>query len=706
MTGGNYMEKSKQKRLGTFDGVYVPTLLTILGVVMYLRLGWVVGNSGFLGTLAIIIIAHIITFSTVFSMSTIVSNFKIEDGGAYAIICRSLGMEWGGAVGIPLYFSQAFSVAFYIIGFVEVWVSFFPNTNVKVISFAIWLVLFIISYISAELAFKIQYFILVAVVVSIGAFLLGTTSPEVTTTFLMGSFGEETFWNTFAIFFPAVTGVLAGVTMSGELKNPSKSIIKGTFSAVSTGFVVYIIMAYWFAHQATEAQLLNNSSLIFDLVHIPVLVIVGVLGAVISSALSTLVGAPRTLNALAQNRAVFFSKFLAKKSKNGEPRNAIIVSSLISLTILLGSNLNALAEILTLFFLTTYGMINLVAFLEKKSGITSFRPTLTIPTIVPVVGFIGCMFSMILINKLFTIITIVVIVFIYVILKKKNLESPWGDVRGGIFTMVAEWAGQKAMSMPYHPRLWKPSVLIPVQYPQDFKKLSPLIEDMIYPAGRLYCLSINNDDDFEDPFMDNELNKFKKKSLFANKIIVKGEDFYSQFPIIMQSLQQTFLPPNSVLFTISSSEEKRKKLIKILYNIDSNNIGIICARIHPDKEFGERKSINLWVRSNSPNLNLAILTAMKLKENWNAKLTLIRVTDKIDGADMIIKEMMDLIDDARLPVNTKVKVLVGSFNDLVFREKADLTILGMPPEYEDIHDIALKMQGSVLYIKDSGLENA
>lgn len=149
----------KSNGLNTMEGVYVPTLLTTLGVIMYLRLGWIVGNVGFYSTVIIILLAHVITISTSLSMSTMLTNIKIGPGGAYAIITRSLGMEMGGAIGIPLFFSQAISSAFYITGFTELWSSFFPNHNLKVIGAITWFILTFISIISAKFAFRIQYFI-------------------------------------------------------------------------------------------------------------------------------------------------------------------------------------------------------------------------------------------------------------------------------------------------------------------------------------------------------------------------------------------------------------------------------------------------------------------------------------------------------------------------------------------------------------------
>ncbi|WHH57878.1 amino acid permease [Petroclostridium sp. X23] len=700
------MEQSK--RLRTFDGVFTPTILTILGVIMYLRLGWITGNAGFLGTLVIILIAHIITICTTLSMSSMLTNIQIEAGGAYAIVARSLGLEMGGAIGIPLYLSQTISVAFYISGFTELWVSIFPEHPMWLIGVITWLVLAGISMVSATLAFRLQYIVLAAVGVSIFSFLLG---PSINTEgiTLIGKFEQAGFWETFAIFFPAVTGILAGASMSGELQNPKKSIIKGTLAAVFTGLGVYILLAFWFARQASQEMLLSNSSIIMELAFSKPLIIAGIMGAVLSSALSTLVGAPRTLAALADNRTIPFARELGAKAANGEPRNAVLVSSVISLAVILLGNLNSLAELLTLFFLTTYGMINLVVFLEQFIGVTSFRPRFLLSILVPIIGFLGCLFAMLLINQLFTLVTLFVVVFIYYILSKKNLVSPWGDVRGGVFTAVTEWAAQKAMSMPYHPRLWKPSIVIPVEKPEDFRRISRFVRSLIYPSGRVYYLTIcgegNCVQDTEHS-VDELLVPLKSENLFAHKVIIRGGEFSRDFQIILQSMMSTFLPPNTAFFTISNQPEKQDKFNVLLNSLKSLKIGLMCMHLHPKYGLGQEKRVNLWLRDRSPNTNLAVLSALHLSRNWNASLYLIRVVKNSAGKKRAEEELIQFVEDARLPRSTEVKVIIGEFWSVVENEPADLNIFGMPNGYEQMMDVIRVCPNSILFVADSGLESA
>ena len=99
------------RKFGTFAGVFVPNVLTILGVIMFLRTGWVVGQAGLTGALIILGIANLITFLTTLSLSAIATNTKVGGGGAYYLISRSLGLEIGGSIGVPLFLAQAISAA-------------------------------------------------------------------------------------------------------------------------------------------------------------------------------------------------------------------------------------------------------------------------------------------------------------------------------------------------------------------------------------------------------------------------------------------------------------------------------------------------------------------------------------------------------------------------------------------------------------------
>ena len=708
MMSSQSTQKQTKTGLKTFEGVYTPTLLTILGVILYLRIGWVVGNVGLIGTIVIILLSHVITFSTALSMSSMLTNIKIGAGGAYAIITRSLGHEMGGAIGIPLYISQTFSIAFYITGFSELWVSFFPSHSQVLVGVLTWLVLSAISLKSAKLAFRLQYGILLAVGLSLISFLLGPNIGDGTLV-LKGTFSQAGFWASFAIFFPAVTGVLTGATMSGELENPRKSIIKGTLGAVFTGLIVYLFVAVWFAHQASQEMLLKDPSIIFKLSKVKFLVIAGVMGAVLSSALSTLVSAPRTLSALAEDRVVPFSAILSKQNKNGEPINAIIISAIISVCVIVLGNLNSLAELLTMFFLTTYGMINLVVLIEQMTGVISYRPSMKMTIFVPITGSLGCLSVMLLINPVFTAITFVTIVALYVYLKKKNLSSPWGDVRGGIFISIAEWAAQKAAAIPDHPRLWKPSVVIPVEHPDDFRRLSKLIRNLVFPSGRVYYLTATEDNAFDQVQKEEVtevLSPLKEENIFVQETIITSSRFETAIKPSLQCLKSSFLSPNIVFFTISDEVERRNKLLYLVNSLSGLDYSYCSLWLHPKKALGQERKINLWLRDKSPNNDLAVLCALQLSRNTGAEINLCRVVHSEKAKETTIKKMVAFVEDARLPGNTKIKVFTGDFINVITENNPDLSIMGMPTNPGLLTSLINQSPSSILFVSSTGFEDA
>ncbi|MDJ0680525.1 MAG: Na-K-Cl cotransporter, partial [Xenococcaceae cyanobacterium MO_167.B52] len=251
--------QDREGKLGTFGGVYTPSILTILGVIMYLRFGWVVGNVGLVGTFLIVTLSTSITFLTSLSISAIATDRVIKGGGAYYMISRSLGIEVGGAVGIPLFIAQTLSIALYIIGFAESVVQTFPILDGKILALVTTVLVAAVALKSASFAIRAQFFIMAAIALSLVSFIFGHPITETTLGMSNDLPAEsEDFWVVFAVFFPAVTGIMAGVGMSGDLRTPTRSIPIGTLAAVGTGYVIYMVMPIMLAYRADAATLIAD----------------------------------------------------------------------------------------------------------------------------------------------------------------------------------------------------------------------------------------------------------------------------------------------------------------------------------------------------------------------------------------------------------------------------------------------------------------
>ncbi len=293
---------AKPKKYGTFAGVFTPSVLTILGVIMYMRLSWVVGNAGLWGTLLIIFLSHIISFTTGLSISSISTDKKVGAGGVYYVLSRSLGLPIGGAIGVTLFVGTAFGIALYLIGFAESFNAYLGMeaslNGYRLTAGLALLSLTILAFISTSIALKTQFFILLAIIFSLFSIFFGTSDnvPEVVHSF--GGEGAAPMETVFAIFFPAVTGFTAGVAMSGDLKDSKKAIPRGTMLAIFTGLIVYTSLTVFIAYNIDTETLTSDFNILVKIAYFSPLVVAGIWGATISSALGGILGGPRILQAM------------------------------------------------------------------------------------------------------------------------------------------------------------------------------------------------------------------------------------------------------------------------------------------------------------------------------------------------------------------------------------------------------------------------
>jgi amino acid transporter len=344
---------AKINKFGTFGGVFTPSILTILGVIMYLRLPMIVGAAGLWSTLGIILIAHIISITTGLSVSSIATDKKVAAGGTYYMISRSLGLPLGGTLGLALFVGLSFSVSLYLIGFAESFLSYWElDASINMIRIAGTIVLLTvtaITLISTSLAIKTQYFIMAAIVLSLFSILLGKheLTPVVASAATEPFSTALPFMLLFGIFFPAVTGFEAGVSMSGDLADPKRSIPQGSVMAIVTGVVVYIGLTLFFSFTVSREALFNDPQVLLKISLVPELVIAGIWGATLSSALGSILGAPRILQATAVDKITprFFSKGVGDAN---EPRNALFATFFIAECGILIGDLDIIARVVTI----------------------------------------------------------------------------------------------------------------------------------------------------------------------------------------------------------------------------------------------------------------------------------------------------------------------------------------------------------------------
>lgn len=715
------------KKFGMFAGVFTPTVLTILGAIMYLRTGWVVGNAGLGGAIAIILLAHVITISTGLAVSSVVTNTRVGAGGAFAIISQSLGLEIGGSVGIPLFLAQGISIALYVLAFTESWLRIFPGHPEVMIAVITFFLVFAIAYISAQFASKTQFFILGIIGLSLFSVLLasfpimGRTGFTETPIF-WGKFNNANFWETFAVFFPAVTGIMVGISMSGSLRDPRKNIPVGTLSAIGLTMAIYLSLAYWLSRIAPPEELLANSTLLVDKAFWGWTILAGMLGATFSSALGSLVAAPRVMQALALHNIIPFSDFFSQETEEGEPRPALFFAGGVGLIALLaalaGGGLDAVAGIITMFFLITYGMLNVVVLIEQSLDTVSFRPTFSVPRIVPFIGMVGCTFVMFLINPVFSLVAVIMVLSIYTYLARRQLASVNSDVRSGLFESVAEWAVRRTQRIEAAPeRTWKPVVLVPIRATSTLSGSYRFLRAMTSPKGTVQSLGIYPEGEAHRlEGLDFLTSAFREDGIYAGATLLEEEDFVNGVRMTTQVLRNTFFRPN-ILFLHLRPDSDLDELQQLVDKTAAYKMGIALLARHPVVDLGREQVIHVWVSDQGPewkhdlrksNLDLSILLAYQLAQNWNAHMTLCMAVSDETAKEKGSEFLSELISLARLPKETVFSVSALPFDDALKQSPhADLTIFGLSkePNLSAMQKLAEQMQGSCIFIRGSGDES-
>jgi len=652
----------KGNKFGAFKGVFTPSILTILGVIMYLRLPWIVGQAGLWATLGIILVAHIISATTGLSVASIATDKKVETGGTYYMISRSLGLPIGGTLGLALFVGLSFSVSLYIIGFSETLLTAFGYevtiNTIRIAGVITLLVVTIITFISTNLALKTQFVILAVLILSVASILLGKhdLAPK---TPLSGMASNALPWIAlFAIFFPAVTGFEAGVSMSGDLANPKKAIPRGTITAIVVGLVVYIGLAFFFSHTVERDSLVNDPAVLLNISLYSPLVLAGIWGATLSSAFGSILGAPRILQATAMDRIT--PKIFAKGVGTGnEPRNALILTFFIALGGILIGELNVIARVVSIFFIITYGFLNLTCAIENWAG-SDFRPSFRIPAWISIIGALACFVVMIQLDFAAMIGATIILGAIFLLLKRKELKLQSGDTWGGFWSSLVKYGLIKLSSADSKAqRNWRPNIILFSGGANARPYLTEMARTLVGKQGVFtnFDLVEKRDDDnlFEKPAKPSiEIDGHGKKIITRKHIC---NNIYEGIEMITRVYGFSGFEPNTVLLGLPKNGKKISSLNKTLGTIRSADHNILLYNHVERLTSLTPKTIDLWWNGNSRNFNfgLSLLKYISTDSYWrDAQVRIFVVNYNTSKTDTIYSLLNQAADNARLMVSVKV----------------------------------------------------
>jgi len=691
-------------KFGTFGGVFTPCTLTILGVIMFLRFGYVVGQAGVLFALLIVAASKAITVLTGLSLSAIATNTRVKGGGAYYLISRSLGVEFGGAIGVVFFFAQALSVAMYVIGFSEAFVAAVPTgLSIVQVGSIVNLAVFVCVFIGAGWTIKVQYFILAILGAALVSFYWGAAGAFDTATLAANLKPQytngESLFTMFALFFPAVTGIMAGANMSGDLKDPARSIPKGTLAAIAVTGVIYLSQAAMLGCSRPQADLASDNLVINDIAQWPLLITAGVFAATLSSALGSMMGAPRILQAFARDN-VFnaLRPFAAGSGASAEPRRAIVLTFAISQVALVLADLNSIAPIITMAFMVTYALLNVATFYEAITKNPSYRPRFRFcHWSASLTGALGCLAVMFLIDWRWASVSIVLISLLHWSIGRKEVEARWGDMQSGLIFERTRQNLLKLEDMLHHPKNWRPIIL--ALSGGGWSRPHLAVYGHWFVAGHgILSLAQVIEGEVQDRLerrraQERLLYEFiREQELEAFPAVVVAPDLSEGIESLAQSQGLGAIRPNTVLLGWPNDPGRAEAFGALLRSLAGLQHSIVAVRFSPEPDDPWEVppgTIDVWWRGHK-NGELMLLLAHLLTKNdaWRSHpIRLLRVIGSDAGREEVERHLTGLIEGARIRATPHVVVSEdprGSIQDASGR--AALTFLGFeaPAEGEEV----------------------
>lgn len=726
------MDFKNKANFGTAP-VFFTAISTILGAIMFLRFGYAVGNLGFLGTVGVIVFGHIVTIATAFAIAEIATNQKVEGGGEYYIISRSFGINIGAAIGVALYLSQAVSVAFYIIAFAEAFTPVFDYVTTefgityldkRMVSVpAIVILSFVMLKKGADLGMKALYVVVTILFAALILFFAGTTEYQ-TSGVEFDIFSKVTngdnFFYVFAIVFPAFTGMTAGVGLSGDLKDPKKSIPFGTLAATISGMIIYIFIAYKLTIAASPEDLDANPLIMSEIAVFGWFIIpFGLAAATISSALGSIMVAPRTLQALAGDRIfpIPSLNFMLSKGKpvTNEPYNATIITSIIAVFFVLLGDVNAVAEIISMFFMITYGSICLISFLQHFAADPSYRPSFKSKWYFSLIGAVLCIYLMFRINAKYALISSILMTVIYLVISNTRSDSKGiAKIFQGVVFQLSRQIQVFIQNAERSEENWRPSVIC---ISQDFFHRPVAFQFMRWVSHRYGFGTYIH---YIDGYFSKESHKQSEAEL-GRLIKISGENKSNVYldtmisPSFTSAIAQAIQLPsvsgkdiNMILFEYSKREPDN--LLQIVQNITLARSAKldVCILGTSDKDFGFMNNIHIWLTPNDiENGNLMIMMAYVIMGHPDWKNAQIKIFSVFPVEEMKEQKenLLELIKTGRLPISPNNVALLAKKTDVNIKDMindrskdADLTIVGFRSE-------ALKQLEGELFSGYDGIGN-
>ncbi|KAL1364050.1 hypothetical protein HN51_012219 [Arachis hypogaea] len=505
--------KPAAPKLGTMMGVFIPCIQSILGIIYYIRFSWIVGMAGIGESFLLVALCGLCTFLTSISLSAIATNGAMKGGGPYYLIGRALGPEVGVSIGICFFLGNAVAGALYVLGAVETFLKAVPKAGIfretvshvngtavtpieapsshdlQIYGIVVTILLCFIVFGGVKMINRVAPAFLVPVLFSViciflGMFVAKKDKPSEGFTGLSWETIKDNWssdyqktndagipetdghvsWNfnsLVGLFFPAVTGIMAGSNRSASLKDTQRSIPIGTLSATLITTSLYFISVLFFGAVATREKLLTDRLLTATVAWpFPSLIKIGIILSTLGAALQSLTGAPRLLAAIANDDILPILRYF-KVADGSEPYAATLFTAILCGVCVIIGNLDLITPTITMFFLLCYTGVNLSCFLLDLLDAPSWRPRWKFHHwFLSLVGALLCIVIMFLISWSFTVVALALASLIYKYVGLKGKAGDWGDGFKSAYFQLALRSLRSLGENQVHPKNWYPIPLV------------------------------------------------------------------------------------------------------------------------------------------------------------------------------------------------------------------------------------------------------
>lgn len=700
--GSDKETETNQRGLGTFAGVFTPSILTILGIILFLRLGYITGSAGVARALVLLALANMITIITSQSLSAVATNLRVKGGGDYYLISRTLGYKFGGSIGIVLYLAQSVSVAFYCIGFAEAFTALLPFSVQPVYMAACAIaVLFILAWMGADYATRFQYGVMALLIAALGSFYIGGIAQWQQSLFLTNWLPPDngpSFWLLFAVFFPAVTGFTQGVSMSGDLKDPGKSLPLGTFLAVGVSIVVYLSVIIIFAGNLPNTILMEDYSAMQRVSRWAFLIDAGVIAATLSSAMASFMGGPRILQSLASDKIfTILNPFEKGAGESNNPRRALILTGVIALITISLGRLELIAQVVSMFFLISYGLLNYATFYEADTDSPSFRPRFSFfHKYVSLAGAILCFIILLALDMKNGILALSVMAGVYLYLNHSAKPARWADSsRAHGFSTIRK-SLKAIMHIPAHQRDWHPNILAFSKTRENRGRLLTFGDWLCGDIGLMSGVQlISEEEDRKKKQRERIESEFeediREHKLFCYSRVIEIDDFSTSLPVLLQGYGFGPLIPNTLLTNWYNSPDTllpglgRLRFghnLRTAYRLGINSVIFHCDQFKWETLLQNKESrlnIDIWWPSESKSSRLMLLFAYLVTRDplWkDAQIRVLSSSSAHQGLPSSKSTFSEYFEDVR--IEAELEMVADMHPDTVIAKSSDSGLVFLP----------------------------